>query len=157
MGALFGWVGLVIAVPLFATLIDLFNDLIQERLQHKRMPDDVENYFAPDLSMDYLHMSKSQLGRFIIRIEKRALHINNQIASGREASLTKKDRRFIAAYQGARKMNLLPEAPPEVLIQFSSESAEKAIRNKSNAHYDEILQKTLDDSSETIEAGGVEA
>jgi predicted PurR-regulated permease PerM len=95
MGAMFGLVGLVIAVPLFATLIDLADDLIHERLQHKRMPDDTENYFAPDLSMDYLHMSRSQLGRFIVRIEKRALYINNQISSGHEASLSKKDRALL--------------------------------------------------------------
>ena len=157
MGTMFGLVGLVIAVPLFATLIDLFNDLIQERLQLKRMPNDIENYFAPDLSMDYLHMSKSQFGRFIIRIEKRALHINNQIASGREASLTKKDRRFLAVYQNARKMNLIPEAPSDVLTQFSSESAEKAIRNESNAQYEKMLAEALDSTLESNEAGGVEA
>mgnify|MGYP003293438307 CR=1 FL=1 len=66
MGALLGLVGLIIAVPLFATLIAFGDDIIRTRLQHKRMPDDTENYFAPDLSMDYLHMSKSQLGRFIV-------------------------------------------------------------------------------------------
>ena len=157
MGALFGIVGMIIAVPLFATLLDLANDIIHKRLQHKRLPDDTENYFAPDLSMDYLHMSHSRLGRFIIRIEKRALHINNQIASGREASLTKKDRRFIAAYQSARRMNLLPEAPPEVLIQFSAESSEKAVRNKCNAYYEEMLDNALGDTRENDETGGVEA
>ena len=157
MGTMFGLVGLVIAVPLFATLIDLSNDLIQERLQLKRMPNDIENYFAPDLSMDYLHMSKSQLGRFIIRIEKRALHINNQIASGREASLTKKDRRFLAVYQNARKMNIIPEVPSDVLTQFSAESAEKAIRNESNAQYEKMLEEALDSTLESNEAGGVEA
>ena len=157
MGTMFGLVGLIIAVPLFATLIDLSDDLIHERLQHKRMPDDTENYFAPDLSMDYLHMSKSQLGRFIVRIEKRALHINNQIASGCEASLTKKDRRFLSAYQRARKMNLLPEVPDDVLTQFSAESIEKKVRAESNAHYEKMLEKALRDTPENDEMGGAEA
>lgn len=157
MGNLFGLVGLVIAVPLFATLLDLFDDLIHERLQHKRMPDDTENYFAPDLSMDYLHMAKSQLGRWIIRIEKRALHINNQIAGGHEASLSKKDRNFLAAYQNARKMNLLSEAPPEVLTQFSAESVEKAVRNESNARYQEMFEQAFESANETIVTGGEEA
>ena len=156
MGTMFGFVGLIIAVPLFATLIDLFDDLIHERLQHKRMPDDTENYFAPDLSMDYLHMSHSRLGRFIIRIEKRALHINNQIAGGHESSLTKRDRNFLATYQNARKMNFLPEVPSEVLIQFSAESSEKAVRNKCNAHYEEMLDNALGDTRENDETGGVE-
>ena len=121
------------------------------------MPDDTENYFAPDLSMDYLHMSKSQLGRIIVRIEKRALHINNQIASGHEADLTKKDRNFLATYQNARKMNLLSEAPPEVLTQFSAESVEKAVRTESNAHYEKMRKKALRNIEENNATGGMEA
>ncbi len=156
MGTLFGLVGLIIAVPLFATLLDLADDLIHERLQHMRMPDDTENYFAPDLSMDYLHMSKSQLGRIIVRIEKRALHINNQIAGGHENSLSKKDRRFLTAYQNARKMNLLSDAPPEVLTQFSAESVEKNVRAESNARYEEMLEAALEGTNEDETMGGAQ-
>ena len=156
MGTLFGLVGLIIAVPLFATLLDLADDLIHERLQHKRMPDDTENYFAPDLSMDYLHISKSQLGRIIVRIEKRALHINNQIAGGHENSLSKKDRRFLTAYQNARKMNLLSDASPEVLTQFSAESVEKNVRAESNARYEEMLEAALEGTNEDETMGGAQ-
>ena len=157
MGTMFGIVGLVIAVPLFATLIDLADDLIHERLQQKRMPDDTENYFAPNLSMNYLHMSKSRLGRIIIQIEKRALHISNQIAGGHENKLSKKDRNFLATYQNARKINLLSEAPPEVLIQFSAESVEKTIRTESNERYDELLEQALENAKKDDEMGGVQA
>ena len=156
MGTMFGLVGLIIAVPLFATLIDLTDDLIHERLQHKRLPDDTENYFAPDLSMDYLHISKSQLGRIIIRVEKRALHINNQIASGHENSLSKKDRNFLSMYQKARKINLLPEVPSEVLTQFSAESAEKTARAESNAKYEELFETMFDDTKDSDEMGGAQ-
>lgn len=157
MGTMFGLVGLVIAVPLFATLLDLADDLIHDRLQQKRMPDDTENYFAPDLSMDYLHMSKSRLGRIIVRIEKRALHISNQIAGGYENKLSKKDRNFFTAYQNARKMNLLSEAPPEVLVQFSAESAEKTVRTESNEHYNELLDKAIEGTKTDDGMGGAQA
>ncbi len=157
MGSLFGLVGMIIAVPLFATLIDLFDNLLHKRLQHKRLPDDAENYFAPDISMDYLHMSKSRLGRLIVRIEKRALRINNQIAGGQESSLSKRDHNFLTAYQNARKMNLLSEAPPEVLTQFSAESVEKIIRTENNAHYEEMLEKAMEGIADTVEVGGMDA
>lgn len=156
MGSLFGFVGLIIAVPLFATLIGLADDLIHERLQHKRMPDDTENYYAPDLSLDYLHMSKSHLGRMIVRIEKRALAINNQIAGGHEASLSKRDRNFLAFYQNMRKLNLLSDAPPDVLTQFSAESMEKKIRTESNAHYQKLLDEALEVASNNTDVGGDE-
>ena len=158
MGTLFGIVGLVIAVPLFATLLDLANDIIHKRLQHKRLPDDTENYFAPDLSMDYTHITKSRLGRIIIRIEKRALHISNQIASGYENKLSKKDRNFLSFYQNARKMNILSEAPPEVLVQFSAESVEKTVRSENNARYEEILNNAIAGKEyEEDQMGGIEA
>ena len=156
MGTMFGFIGLIIAVPLFATLLNLADDLIHERLQHKRMPDDTENYFAPDLSMDYMHMSKSRLGRIIVRIEKRALHIINQIAGGHENKLSKKDRSFLSFYQNARKMNLLSEAPPEVLVQFSAESVEKNVRAESNARYEEMLENVIE-AMQDDKVGGVQA
>lgn len=157
MGTLFGLIGLIIAVPLFATLLDLSNDLIHSRLQHKRMPSDTTNYYAPDLSLDYLHMTQSRLGRIIVRIEKRALHINNQVASGRENSLSKRDRTFIAAYQNARKLNLLSEAPPEVLTQFSAESLETTVRQESNARYEEMLREATKAELDYNEMGGEQA
>ena len=156
MGTIFGLVGMVIAVPLFATLLDLFNDLIHERLQLKRMPDDTCNYFAPDLAMDYLHMSKSHLGRIIVRIEKRALHISNQISSGHEDKLTQKERNFWTTYQNMRKLNLLSDAPPEVLTQFSAESAEKTLRAQNDNSYDEMLEKAMDNNVDEAELGGVQ-
>ena len=105
----------------------------------------------------YLHMSKSQLGRMIVRIEKRALHINNQIVSGHEADLTKKERRFLSMYQRARKINLLPEVPSEVLTQFSAESAEKTAHAESNARYEEMLEAAIDDTQDNEDIGGAQA
>lgn len=150
MGALLGFIGLIIAVPLFATLIAFCDDIIHTRLQHKRMPDDTENYYAPDLSLDYLHITKSNLGKTVVRIEKRALAINNQIAQGHEASLTRRDRNFFAAYMRARKIGLLPEVPTDVLTQFSAESMEKTVRAESNARYEKMLEEALDRSDRDV-------
>ena len=144
MGALLGLVGLIIAVPLFATLIAFGDDIIRIRLQHKRMPDDTENYYAPDLSLDYLHITKSNLGRTVVRIEKRALAINNQIAQGHEESLKRRDRNFFANYMRARKIGFLPEVPTDVLTQFSAESMEKAVRAESNARYEQMFEEALE-------------
>ncbi|MBQ4273771.1 MAG: hypothetical protein IJB94_02215, partial [Clostridia bacterium] len=129
---------------LFATLIAFGDDIIHTRLQHKRMPDDTENYYAPDLSLDYLHITKSNLGKTVVRIEKRALAISNQIAQGYEASLSRKERNFFATYMRARKIGLLPEVPADVLTQFSAESMEKILRTESNARYEKMLEKALD-------------
>lgn len=164
MGTMFGIVGLIISVPLFATLLNLFDDYVHNRLRHKRLPDDAENYYAPDSPIDYLHMSKTGLGRWVTRIEKRALHLNNLIAGGHEKKLKKRDKRFLNSYRRARKLNLLSDAPPDVLTQFSAESAERGMREESEKRYRSMLEEhrslawdEKDAPITTTEAGGEEA
>ncbi|MBQ9797503.1 MAG: AI-2E family transporter [Clostridia bacterium] len=133
MGAVFGIVGMIIAVPLFATVIDLLDAFLHQRLQHKRLPDDVENYYAPDPILDPLHSMKSGTGRLIMMLEKRVLYINSQINRGHADELSKRDHFILAFYRFARRLRLLPNMPTDVLVQFSAEHAEKDIATLSRS------------------------
>jgi hypothetical protein len=133
MGAIFGIAGMIIAVPLFATVLDLIDAFLHQRLQHKRLPDDVENYYAPDPILDPLHSMKSGTGRLIMLLEKRVLYINSQINRGHADELSKKDRFALSFYRFARRLRLLPDMPTDVLVQFSAEHAEKDIAALSRA------------------------
>ncbi len=157
MGSAFGLVGLIISVPLFATLLDLADHHTHNRLQHKRMPDDVENYYAPDSPVDYLHMSKSSLGRFLLRMEKNALRIKQMIENGQERQLSRKDRRILYTYHWARKLNLLSETPPEVLIQFNAEMAERKAKEECDKIFEEKRAAALSVANLEQEMGGAEA
>ena len=53
-------------------------------------------------------------------------------------------------------MNLLSDASPEVLTQFSAESVEKNVRAESNARYEEMLEAALEGTNEDETMGGAQ-
>ncbi len=116
-------VGMLIAVPLFATMLELLETFIHRRLKKKRLPDDVENYYAPDPIIDPIHKNTTSARR----LEKRFLRIEKQIANGLESDLTFHDRFSLAIYRFAQKTHLLSEISPDILTQFSAENAKQAI------------------------------
>ena len=48
MGSLWGLVGMIVGVPLFATVLELLKISIGKRLAAKGLPDETESYYAPD-------------------------------------------------------------------------------------------------------------
>ena len=48
MGSLWGLVGMIVGVPLFATVLELLKINIGKRLAAKGLPDETESYYAPD-------------------------------------------------------------------------------------------------------------
>ena len=48
MGSLWGLVGMIVGVPLFATVLELLKIGIGKRLAAKGLPDKIESYYAPD-------------------------------------------------------------------------------------------------------------
>ncbi len=131
MGAMFGFVGMLIGVPLFATVMDFGNSIIRIRLQKKRLPDDVENYYAPDPIINPMEMNGGHAKNLITRLEKRVLHANKLIEDGFESELTRIDRLCLRLHRIARRMHLFTEIPPETLAQFSTDEAKKNIKKNS--------------------------
>ena len=48
MGSLWGLAGMIVGVPLFATVLELLKIRIGKRLAEKGLPDETESYYAPD-------------------------------------------------------------------------------------------------------------
>jgi hypothetical protein len=138
MSALFGFVGLLIAVPLFATIMDFGNSIIRKRLQKKRLPDDVENYYAPDPIIDPMEMNRGHAKNLITRLEKRVLHANKMIESGREIEVSATDRQCLRLYQIAKRMRIVVDTPPETFIQFSVDEGRRSIRKNTARTVNEI-------------------
>ena len=58
-GGLFGFVGLIIGVPLFAVICQLASNLLKGRLEKKKLPKDIEDY----MGMDHLDVETKQPAR----------------------------------------------------------------------------------------------
>ncbi len=141
MGNLFGFVGMVIAVPLAATLLDLIDSIAHLILQRKRLPDDVENYYAPDPIADPVRGISMGRGKLIKKLEKKVLHARSLKENGMEDQLRASDRFVMLLYSVSRKHRLLGETPHEILTQFSAEEATRQIRmNAEHTRADFALQ-----------------
>ena len=164
-GRLLGLVGMLLGVPLFATILDFSDLLIHRRLQKKRLPDDVENYYAPDPIINPMKTSQTGTSRMIRRLEKCALHANKQIENGNESELTWLDRCSLFLHKIFSGMRLLPETPSDILTQFAAENASKNIRRSVEGRLtnemDRILAQesapTPESSDAATEEGGDEA
>ncbi|MBQ8310081.1 MAG: AI-2E family transporter [Clostridia bacterium] len=153
---LFGLLGMLLGVPLFATILDFSDQLIHRRLQKKRMPDDVENYYAPDPIINPMKTLNTGMASMIKRLEKRVLHAKKQIDSGNEAELTSLDRFALLIHRTSRRMKLLPETPADILTQFAAENAEKQIRHDAEIKIAEAMTRMLSADDAASETGGEE-
>ena len=131
LGTLWGLVGMLLGVPLFATILELSDAFIHRRLQQKRLPDDVENYYAPDPIMDPVRNASAGSGKLIRQLEKKNLHARALIESGHEDQLTRLDRMSLRTYTLARKLRIVKEMPTDILTQFAAEDAERRIARES--------------------------
>ncbi len=147
MGNLWGLVGMVLAVPLAATTLSLLDSLAHLRLQKKRHPDDVENYYAPDPIVDPVRGMSMGRGKLLKRLEKKALHAEALAEAGAEDQLTLTDNLVRRLSRWGRRHHWLRETPHELLTQFASEEATKKIMAHSAAERAEYtLRLTIDPS-----------
>lgn len=162
-GTLWGFVGMILAVPLAATILDLLDGFLHHRLQKKRLPDDVENYYAPDPIVDPIRGMTFGPSRLLHRLEKKVLHATSLIENGLEERLTHSDRLALRIYRVCRKWKIVRETSHESLVQFSAEEAERrvateaiALRATLSRHSFAEIPTTASDEAQDCEKGEIE-
>ncbi len=106
MGALWGLVGMVLGVPLFATVLELTSDYLDKRLQEKGLPNDTESYY------DNLPATpeKEHGGFFGRRQRKKELRLREESIGG-GGILSEFERRSLNGYRLMQKYRALEECP----------------------------------------------
>lgn len=128
MGKLWGLWGMLIGVPLFATVLDLLDTFSKDRLRAKGLPTTTENYYPPDSPLDPAADMKSGSERSLRKWESGVLRLQNLQADGKKLSV--REKLSIWFYKKGRKFSILPKISAEALAQFA---AEEAIRRESDA------------------------
>ncbi|MBQ7336476.1 MAG: AI-2E family transporter [Clostridia bacterium] len=156
MGAMWGFVGMIVGVPLFATVLELIDSLVHRKLQAKQMPDDTENYYAPDQTIDPRKDDGNRsLGKILRAAEHRTLYLLRQIEQGHEDRLTRKDRVHLRVYEFCRRHGIIREIPLETRVQYTISEAEHRIAAESAQAYRALCRAKLADiSDDTAEKGG---
>ena len=140
MGAIWGVVGLLLSVPLFATILTLVDELTVARLQRKGVPSGLENYYAADIIVDpakYSHATMDNLSR---RFERAAIRVKAR--EKQDEQITRKDRMIWKAYQFLQKHHFFGDATEDDLTRISAEQAAKAIERDAMQDFSKIEEQT---------------
>ena len=126
MGAIWGLAGMVIGVPLFATVGELFSAYLDKRLEKKGLPAETA-YYSEDLPMEDAPKREPLLSR----LQRRILRLRRQSEDGGRGDLTDRERDQLEIYAAAKRHHILAEDYEGNLAQFAAERASvKAERKK---------------------------
>lgn len=125
MGTLWGFVGMVMGVPLFATILELSDKFIEKRLKKKGRPSSADEYY-PDDETDHKVSRRHHHSKLFKRYKQKMLRLKQeQLADGGIGDLTKFERFQLETYSIACKYNIFSDFSEESLAQFAA--AESAI------------------------------
>ena len=122
MGDLLGLVGMVIAVPLFATVIELGKSWMDKRLTAKGLSGDLDDYYAEDALPDLTETEEKSTEYTSPEIGFAATPISDSSSE----SLTDLEQLQLRSYALIKKYRSLPDLSDETLIAFA-EQAEMAM------------------------------
>lgn len=125
MGSVGGFVGMLLGVPLFATVLAMVEERMTRRLRLRGLSSATENYYPADSLVDPIDDMQNRSDKLVRRLEKRYLRILVKERNGDEIS--RKERFFKKLYLTGRGLRLLPELSDTVLVQFSVEEATREI------------------------------
>ena len=143
MGNIWGLFGMLISVPLFATVLDLLDTFVEDRLRARGLPSATENYYPPDSPLDPATDMQSGSEKSLRRFESKVLRLRILVARGEKVSVW--DRFVMWLYEKARKFSIIPEISAETLTQFA---VDEVIRNEELSIKQQIIEQTTDQSND---------
>ena len=124
MGTLWGFAGMVMGVPLFATILELSDRFLEQKLKAKGRPSDTEQYYQ-DISAAK-SPRKRKRSTWFARYQKKMLRLKQEnFTDGGIGDLTKFEKLQLQTYSMACKFNIFSDFSEESLEQFAA--AESAI------------------------------
>ncbi len=129
MGTLWGLIGMILSVPLFATVLTYVESRTIEHLQKKGRPSGLESYYPADSLFDPSKTAYSTTDKTAQKLERAALHIDKKQRVGDK--LTKRDQlvRFISSV--AHKYHIINELSDETETRFSTIDAQNQCMRES--------------------------
>lgn len=123
VGFAFGLTGLLLCVPLFATVIALLDGDIEQRLRKKGMLSALENYYPADSILDPAKDVRRTSDTAIKRFEKSVFEILIKKEKGKPVSRWESAK--LSVYRFLIHNRILPELSNDIRMQFTAESIEK--------------------------------
>ena len=147
MGALGGWIGLLLAVPLFATLLEMLDEWTVHNLQKKGLPTGTESYYAPDAIIDPDRDDRLTTDKTLQRILSVALTAQKKRERGEKLSF--REAVDLRMYALIKRMGLNTELPDTLQIAAEVEEVTKAAATEAAAEWNARRSATQEDSPAT--------
>lgn len=139
LGSLWGLAGMVLGVPLFATVLELTGDYLDKRLKKKGLSTATEDYYVPELGGKETAPQKNVFEKMQERISLR----HQVAATGGNGTLNTFEHFQLETYELAKKHNLFSEKDDDLLMEFAVEEA--ALAEKAEVRLEkEIAQLTVE-------------
>ncbi len=126
MGGLLGFAGMLIGVPLFATVLELLDYWLDSRLKARNLPNNTESYYSPTA---VAQQSESAFERRRKKSQQKREERNATEESG-SGDLSFGERVRLKTYQTAKKYHLFSNVSEEDLQSFLEEES-KALHESS--------------------------
>jgi len=130
MSHFWGLLGMLLAVPIFATALELLDEHLVSSLQKKGLPSGLANYYAPDSAVDPVKNAGITYNNAIQRFEKRAHYALARKEQGEKPD--RSDRILLAMYRLAQKYHILTEMSDETHARYAAEEAVLAAEMQSD-------------------------
>lgn len=150
MGALWGLVGMVIGVPLFATILELTSDWLDRRLEKKGLKE------APEPTDEDAAEPTTDGGTIFERLQKKYATRYHQHATGGKGDLTAIERLQIETYALIRKYRVDTKKPEELPADFVEEEnalTEAAVEQAE----EELAAEVAEEAAEAAEMAAADA
>ena len=131
MGAIWGIPGMILGIPLFATILEITKMIAIDRLQKKGLPSSVRNYYPPDSLLDPERDAELPSDYRRMKFEERILKLRLKMESG--APLNAFDKFRLWEYKFGCKIRLFGTISDLSLVRVSAETSAREIRKKFRA------------------------
>ena len=155
MGSLWGLVGMIVGVPLFATVLELLKIGIGKRLAAKGLPDKTESYYAPDA---YVGTPESARGirprKKRSNAEKTAESAGVTTGAGR---LSRTERLNLGTLSLAMRHGLFRDPSDEALEAFAADEAQFLAKINAATQAENPTAEKPAESAESAESAETES
>ena len=140
MGAIWGFAGMILGVPIFATVMELAGSYLDARLTKKGLPVQTVHYATDTMGNNDEESDKKKT--LLQRIFDRS---NSEYTSaGRSSTLSDAEKMQLQTYALARRHRIFSESSPEAVAQFHAEK--ENLKQQNNAAESKNGQNATADS-----------
>lgn len=147
MSSLWGLLGALLGVPLFATVLELSDLYITERLQKKGLPSGLESYYPAGTDVDPVKDMSTTTNKTILKLEKKVLFIRRKLAEAPDTALTRREKFDMKLYALAYRFHVVFDVSDETYRQFSTALAEYQALEESDRFMNLIQESDTKESS----------